>query len=281
MDKPRAFEAAKAVARAVAKETGLNEVMRALAEETGPNKVREELDAAARRRVAIGQTASWRATNYYRMISIAMSKDNPVITVGDSVYPEFPWSGAEEKFSVIHTVGENGWLGKLMVTRGPAPVKEGHVIKGSKPTKTVELSIYDEGDDAELERLVARDPARRMALRAVGMGFLREGRAPPLLQRLYAVAVDAEPQEEPRPKRGQGRVNSVIRGYRGPIVARIVSALAELIPELKPTRNNKAKEPHLSICDAVRDALEGEGIYLSYEAVVRDYGEFKDPPTLL
>lgn len=229
MDKPRAFEAAKAVARAVARETGLNEA--------------RELDGVTCRR----------ATNYYRAISIAMSKDNPVIaTVGDTVYPEFrwsdsdefPWSGAEEIFSVIHTVGENGWLGKLMVTRGLAPVKEGHVIKGSKPTKTVELSIYDEGDDAELERLVARDPARRTALRWIAADYLREGRAgemPPPLQRLCAVAV--APRKWPKPRRGQGRADLVIRDYRGPIVAEIVSALAELIPELSPTRNEATEPP--------------------------------------
>ena len=259
MDKPRAFEAAKAVARAVAKETGLNEA--------------RELDGVTCRR----------AENYYRAISIAMSKDNPVIaTVGDSVYPEFPWSGAEEKFSVIHRVGENGWLGKLMVTRGLAPVKEGHVIKGSKPTKTVELSIYDEGDDAELERLVARDPARRTALRWIAANYLQEGRAgemPPPLQRLCAVAV--APRKWPKPKRGQGRVNSVIRGYRGRIVAEMVSALVQLIPELSPTRN-EATEPHYSICDAVRDALEEEGIHLGYAAVAGYYkarnGPPKDPP---
>lgn len=267
MDKPRAFDAAKAVARAVVRETGLNEA-------------RELFGVTCRR-----------AENYSRAISIAMSKDNPVITtVGDTVYPEFrwsgaeefPWSGTEEIFSVIHRVGENGWLGKLMVTRGLAPVKEGHVIWGSKPAKTVELSIYDEGDDAELERLVESDPARRMALRWIAANYLQEGRAgemPPPLQRLCAVAV--APRKWPKPERGQGKAISVIRDYRGTIVAEIVSALAELIPEISPTRN-EATEPHYSICDAVHAALKEEGIHLEYATVAGYYkarnGPPKDPP---
>ena len=249
MDKPRAFDAAKAVARVVARETGLNEV--------------REPDEVMRRR----------AMNYYRRFLGVMSNGD-FDGVGAVAYPEsWPSPPGEPIFAVLP-------YGKMRLERSPAPVIVGAVHYPPRPedVKTVELSIYDEGDDAKLERLVENDPARRMALRQIAADYFHEEpeeKMPPLLRRLCAIAV--APRKWPRPGRGQGKAISEIRNYRGPIIAEMVSALAELIPELSPTRNDET-EPHLSICDAVRDALEEEGINLSYATVAGYYKAQNGPP---